>query len=82
MSSKLVKPATLKISHFGVDVDVDVDGNSGVVGDYSKPFVEIGVDEAGRGPMFGRVYVGAVVLPKDCKLFDFTKMKDSKKCRS
>ena len=26
---------------------------------------EIGIDEAGRGPMFGRVYSGAVVLPKN-----------------
>ena len=26
---------------------------------------EIGVDEAGRGPMFGRVYVAAVILPND-----------------
>ncbi len=25
---------------------------------------EIGVDEAGRGPLFGRVYVAAVILPK------------------
>lgn len=25
---------------------------------------EIGVDEAGRGPLFGRLYVGAVILPK------------------
>ena len=24
---------------------------------------EIGVDEAGRGPLFGRVYTGAVILP-------------------
>jgi ribonuclease HII len=50
--------------------------------DYTTPFIEIGVDEAGRGPMFGRVYVGAVVLPKDVKLFDFSKMKDSKKFTS
>ena len=27
--------------------------------------IEIGVDEVGRGPMFGRVYTAAVILPKD-----------------
>ena len=43
--------------------------------------VEIGADEAGRGPMFGRVYSGAVVLPKDGS-FDHFKMKDSKKFTS
>ena len=26
---------------------------------------EIGIDEAGRGPLFGRLYVAGVVLPKD-----------------
>ena len=26
---------------------------------------EIGVDEVGRGPLFGRVYTAAVILPKD-----------------
>ena len=40
-----------------------------------------GIDEAGRGPMFGRVYSGAVVLPKDDS-FDHFKMKDSKKFTS
>ena len=25
----------------------------------------VGVDEVGRGPMFGRVYTAAVILPKD-----------------
>ena len=25
---------------------------------------EIGIDEAGRGPLFGRLYVAGVVLPK------------------
>jgi ribonuclease HII len=40
---------------------------------------EIGVDEAGRGPLFGRVYAGAVVLPKDNLLFQHNLMKDSKK---
>ena len=24
-----------------------------------------GIDEAGRGPLFGRVYVGAAILPPD-----------------
>lgn len=43
--------------------------------------IEIGADEAGRGPMFGRVYSGAVVLPKDDS-FDHYKMKDSKKFTS
>jgi ribonuclease HII len=39
--------------------------------------IEIGVDEVGRGPLFGRVYTAAVVLPKD-DTFDHSKMKDSK----
>ena len=42
---------------------------------------EIGVDEAGRGPLFGRVYTAAVILPKD-ESFDFSKVKDSKKFHS
>jgi len=94
MSSKSVKGVSstskhiLKISHFRIDgsgdsdSDGDGDGDSDGKNDYTKPFIEIGVDEAGRGPMFGRVYVGAVVLPKDSKLFDFSKMKDSKKFHS
>jgi ribonuclease HII len=48
----------------------------------SQSAYEIGIDEAGRGPMFGRLYVGAVVLPKDSNLFDHTRMKDSKKFTS
>ena len=43
--------------------------------------IEIGVDEAGRGPMFGRVYTAAVILPKDDS-FHHYKMKDSKKFHS
>ena len=42
---------------------------------------EIGVDEAGRGPLFGRVYTAAVVLPKDDS-FDHSRVKDSKKFHS
>ena len=43
---------------------------------------EIGIDEAGRGPLFGRVYTAAVVLHKDKELFDHSLMKDSKKFTS
>jgi ribonuclease HII len=43
--------------------------------------LEIGADEVGRGPMLGRVYSGAVILPKD-DTFDHYKMKDSKKFTS
>lgn len=42
---------------------------------------EIGVDEVGRGPLFGRVYTAAVVLPKDDS-FDHSRVKDSKKFHS
>ena len=42
---------------------------------------EIGVDEAGRGPLFGRVYAAAVVLPKD-NSFNHELMRDSKKFTS
>jgi len=48
---------------------------------YSEGTLEIGADEAGRGPMFGRVYSGAVILPKDDSFHHF-KMKDSKKFTS
>ena len=43
--------------------------------------LEIGIDEAGRGPMFGRVYCAAVILPKN-KNFKFELLKDSKKFSS
>jgi ribonuclease HII len=39
------------------------------------------VDEAGRGPLFGRVYTAAVVLPNDDD-FDFSRIKDSKRFTS
>jgi ribonuclease HII len=34
---------------------------------------EIGIDEAGRGPLFGRVYVAAVVLPKEPSCLSYQK---------
>ena len=42
--------------------------------------IVIGVDEAGRGPLFGDVYTGAVILPPNN--FDTTLLKDSKKFTS
>ena len=43
--------------------------------------LEIGIDEAGRGPLFGRVYTAAVALPKS-DTFDHSLMKDSKRFHS
>jgi ribonuclease HII len=43
--------------------------------------VEIGIDEVGRGPLFGRVYCAAVILPSDGS-FDGKDVKDSKKFSS
>jgi len=66
-----------KISHLQYYYDVD------------PKIIEIGVDEAGRGPLFGRVYTSAVILPSykqsniDVKdRFDYSKIKDSKKFHS
>ena len=44
--------------------------------------IEIGVDEVGRGPMMGRVYTAAVILPKEDSLFSHHLMKDSKRFHS
>jgi ribonuclease HII len=41
---------------------------------------EIGVDEAGRGPLFGRLYVAGTILPKEGYRHDL--MKDSKRFSS
>ena len=41
--------------------------------------MEVGLDEAGRGPLFGRVYAAAVVLNEG---FDVSRVKDSKKFTS
>jgi len=45
---------------------------------YLENTLEVGLDEAGRGPMLGRVYIGAVIIPPD-DTFNQTFIKDSKK---
>ena len=50
--------------------------------DKNAIYNEIGVDEAGRGPMLGRVYASAVILPNSNDDFDHSLMKDSKKFHS
>jgi ribonuclease HII len=44
-----------------------------------KSDYEIGIDEAGRGPLIGRVYAGAVILGPDFKTDDKIILNDSKK---
>ena len=44
---------------------------------YLENTLEAGVDEAGRGPLFGRLYIGAAILP--VKDYDHSIMRDSKK---
>ena len=45
---------------------------------YIKEIIEAGVDEAGRGPLFGRVYAAAVILNQEMK-YNLNLIKDSKK---
>jgi ribonuclease HII len=50
--------------------------------DNASTAIELSIDEAGRGCLFGRVYVACVVLPKDPAAFDGKDVKDSKKFSS
>ena len=43
---------------------------------------EVGIDEVGRGPLFGRVYVACVILPKGDSSFQYSLLKDSKRFSS
>ena len=45
---------------------------------HTKDRLEAGIDEAGRGPLFGRVYIGVAILPQDDS-FNHSLMRDSKK---
>ncbi len=48
---------------------------------HTEGVIEVGIDEAGRGPLFGRVYTAAVILPQD-NSFPHDLMKDSKRFTS
>ena len=48
--------------------------------DHSNNY-EVGIDECARGPLFGRLYVAATILPKN-EDFKHDEMKDSKKIKS
>ena len=63
--TKIVKPKVILKNCYNEDINI----------------YEIGVDEVGRGPLFGRVYTAAVILPKDGS-FDCSMVKDSKKFTS
>jgi ribonuclease HII len=62
---RIVKPSIALNTYFNENPDI----------------IEIGVDEVGRGPLFGRVYASAVILPKSND-FKHNEMKDSKKFSS
>lgn len=62
-------------------MDIHLQNKYGLKMFYQREKIEIGIDEAGRGPLFGRLYVAAVVLPKDGS-FDFSLIRDSKKITS
>lgn len=48
---------------------------------FKDNIIECGVDEAGRGPLLGRVYTAAVILPNNDS-FDYSCIKDSKRFHS
>ena len=46
---------------------------------YSDDGIEVGIDEAGRGCLCGRVYAAAVILPNTFPDEIYLEIKDSKK---
>jgi ribonuclease HII len=73
--------ATILSTSYNAAAEADTTGSEPLTHKY-----EVGVDEAGRGPLFGRVYTGAVILPPPSSAaaaeFDFSLLKDSKKFNS
>jgi ribonuclease HII len=78
---------TLLTSYVAAHHHENNDNDNGSNGcDATTHTYEVGVDEAGRGPLFGRVYTAAVILPSAneglLSGFDFSLLKDSKKFSS
>jgi len=48
---------------------------------YEQDKLEVGIDEVGRGCLFGPVVIGGVIWPQEEPLSNYT-LKDSKKCRN
>ena len=46
---------------------------------HTKGAIEVGIDEAGRGCLMGRVYAGAVILPNEFSDEIYKQIRDSKK---
>ena len=76
------RTVTILKSSYCEDNDNDTDNHNHNVLSNNCIHYEIGVDEAGRGPMLGRVYASAAVLPKSMEQFNHALMKDSKKFHS
>jgi ribonuclease HII len=76
--------ATILATSYTAPVAEDADATA--TASMREYIYEVGVDEAGRGPLFGRVYTGAVILPPASSAaaatFDFSLLKDSKKFSS
>lgn len=76
--------STTLLTSYVVPHDVNNDNDNG--SHTMTHTYEVGVDEAGRGPLFGRVYTAAVILPSAkeglSSGFDFSLLKDSKKFSS
>jgi ribonuclease HII len=83
LKSNMLKSNMLKTSYCNVEEEVeDKAAAAAAAAADASAIYEIGTDEAGRGPMLGRVYAAAVILPKDATLFKHEWMKDSKKFHS
>jgi len=80
MPPRKTNQTILKSSYCDDDDSLHSSSNNNNLG--NNIYYEIGVDEAGRGPMLGRVYASAAVLPKTMEEFDHSLMKDSKKFHS